>query len=242
MDTIITVTTTAYKTTSTRSRLLRAAEQLFADHGVAGTSTRAILREAGQRNESALQYHFGGREGLIEALYLERGAQVDEQREAMLRELDDNDDLSVRRLCELAFLPPVKLAQRDPEFATFLKVVGQLAFLPSQKLQESQARYEGAALARVKDLLKTILDLPPELVRQRGDLMNRLAAISLAQWARSDRPFDGRETNLFFESVLDAMSAILDGPVSEATERCLASRRRPTSRGRSKSKRRTADP
>ena len=199
---------------------------------MAGTSTRAILREAGQRNESALQYHFGGREGLIETLYLERGAAVDQEREAMLGALEEDAEISVRRLCELAFLPPVRLAQRDPDFATFLKVVGQLAFLPSQKLQESHARYEGAALARVKDLLQSLLDLPPELLKRRGDLISRLAAISLSQWARSDKPFDGDEADLYFETVLDAMTSILDGPVSEATERCL--RRSPSKKkGRS---------
>ncbi len=217
------MTLTTESSTSTRTRLLRAAERLFAERGVAGTSTRAILRAAGQRNESALQYHFGGREGLIETLYLERGAAVDHERETMLGLLEEDRPVTVRQLCELAFLPPVRLARRDPDFAIFLKVVGQLAFLPSQKLQESHARYEGAALARVKDLLQSLIELPPELLKRRGDMISRLAAISLAQWARSDRPFDGGEADLFVETVLDAMTAILEGPVSEATEQCLSS-------------------
>ena len=56
----------------TRDRLLDAAETLFAKKGFGAVTTRAILRAAGQRNESALHYHFGGRQGLIEALHERR--------------------------------------------------------------------------------------------------------------------------------------------------------------------------
>ena len=50
---------------SPRDALRRSAEQLFAAHGVDGVSLRQITREAGQRNTTALQYHFGSRDGLL---------------------------------------------------------------------------------------------------------------------------------------------------------------------------------
>ncbi|HWH31408.1 MAG TPA: TetR family transcriptional regulator, partial [Egibacteraceae bacterium] len=52
----------------TRERLLDAAEELMAERGVHGPSLAEITTRAGQRNNSALSYHFGGREGLLRAL------------------------------------------------------------------------------------------------------------------------------------------------------------------------------
>jgi AcrR family transcriptional regulator len=51
-----------------RADLLDAAERLFAEHGIPGVSDRAIAQAAGQRNHSAVAYHFGGRDGLLAAL------------------------------------------------------------------------------------------------------------------------------------------------------------------------------
>ena len=212
---------------STRTKLLRAAEKLFAEQGIGPTSTRAILREAGQRNESALQYHFGGRDGLLEALYAERGAQVGREREHLLEELDESGEVAdVRRLCEVAVLPPVRLARRDPGFVSFLKVVGQLAFLPREELQKSGLRYTGEAVAEVSRRIRARLSVPEALADRRAELMHRMAALSLSQRALSGAGFEGRDADLFFSTLLDAMAAILEGPVSDDTRRQLEERTR----------------
>ena len=52
----------------TREKLIAAAEQLFAERSIDGVSLRQINSAAGQRNSTALQYHFGGRSGLIRAV------------------------------------------------------------------------------------------------------------------------------------------------------------------------------
>lgn len=208
---------------STRGALLRAAERLFAELGIGPTSTRAILREAGQRNESALHYHFGGREGLIDALYSERGAQVALERERMLRELDASGEAQdVRRLCAVAVLPPVRIVRRDPEFALFLKVVGQLAFLPSDALQDRATRYTGASVQEVSARIRAQLRIPETLANRRIELMHRMAVLALSQRALSGGSFEGPGAGLFFETLLDAMAAVLEGPVSPVTERELA--------------------
>ncbi|MFP4312515.1 MAG: TetR/AcrR family transcriptional regulator [Nitriliruptoraceae bacterium] len=65
----------------TRDRLLDAAEELFARQGSWTTPLAHVVRAAGQRNQSAVQYHFGTREELIYAL-IER----DRDRELQLRQ------------------------------------------------------------------------------------------------------------------------------------------------------------
>jgi AcrR family transcriptional regulator len=55
----------------TRSRLREVALELFGQHGIQATSTRAILDAAGMRNPSAINYHFGSKMGLVEDLVAE---------------------------------------------------------------------------------------------------------------------------------------------------------------------------
>jgi AcrR family transcriptional regulator len=52
----------------TRELLLRTAERLFAERGLAQVSNRQIVEAAGQANNSALTYHVGTRTDLIHAI------------------------------------------------------------------------------------------------------------------------------------------------------------------------------
>ena len=56
--------------TSSRSRLLQAAKRLFAEQGYEQTATSAIARDAGT-SESQLMRYFGGKVGLLDALFEE---------------------------------------------------------------------------------------------------------------------------------------------------------------------------
>jgi AcrR family transcriptional regulator len=69
-----------------RTRLREAALELFGRHGIAATSTRAILSAAGLRNPSAINYHFGSKTGLVDDLVGEliRGTQPVLQRQVGL--------------------------------------------------------------------------------------------------------------------------------------------------------------
>jgi AcrR family transcriptional regulator len=51
-----------------RTRLRDAALELFGRRGIEATSTRSILAAAGLRNPSAINYHFGSKQGLVEDL------------------------------------------------------------------------------------------------------------------------------------------------------------------------------
>lgn len=66
-----------------RERLVRAAEEMFAEHGP-GVSLRDIAIAAGQRNNSAVNYHFGSRDGLVTAVIERRTAAMEQARVRML--------------------------------------------------------------------------------------------------------------------------------------------------------------
>ena len=79
---------------ATRQSLMRAAERLFAEKGANNVTIREIVETAGQKNESALQYHFKNLEGLIAATHRYRDAQIVAVRSRCLDELADQSDQS----------------------------------------------------------------------------------------------------------------------------------------------------
>lgn len=68
---------------ATHDRILDAAERLFAEHGVAGTSVRTITDQA-QVNVAAVNYHFGSKENLVRAVIARRLAGLEAGRTAAL--------------------------------------------------------------------------------------------------------------------------------------------------------------
>jgi len=73
----VTVQDAADNTQTSRSRLLNAGKTLFAKNGYEQTSTAAIAREAGS-SESQLIRYFGGKAGLLEAIFNEAWAALNE--------------------------------------------------------------------------------------------------------------------------------------------------------------------
>jgi AcrR family transcriptional regulator len=87
----------------TASRLRRAAERLFAEHGVDGVSLRQITKGAGQRNVTAVNYHFGSRDGLLRAVLEHHLAELRIRHRTLVDRYRDNPpDDPGDRLRELA--------------------------------------------------------------------------------------------------------------------------------------------
>ncbi|AWQ07981.1 TetR/AcrR family transcriptional regulator [Bordetella bronchiseptica] len=75
------------KSTSTREIILETAEQLFAQQGHDGTSMRQITSAAGV-NLAAVNYHFGSKEALVQAVLKRRLEEVNRERLRLLDELE----------------------------------------------------------------------------------------------------------------------------------------------------------
>jgi len=67
----------------THTRLLEAAEALFAEKGFAATSLRAVTAAA-EANLAAVHYHFGSKEGLFTAVFARRVEPLNRERLALL--------------------------------------------------------------------------------------------------------------------------------------------------------------
>lgn len=100
---------------ATKRKILDTAEIFFATKGIAGTSIRTIVREAGV-NIAAIHYHFGSKVSLFEAVLARRLAPVNEERLRLLRELEEEfpaGNLPLERIIE-AFIAPVVLMRFHP--------------------------------------------------------------------------------------------------------------------------------
>jgi len=67
-----------------RRALVSAAEKLFAEGGVGATTIAAVTREAGQRNKSAVAFHYGNKDGLVRAVLDKHQRRIDLRRIELL--------------------------------------------------------------------------------------------------------------------------------------------------------------
>lgn len=58
----------ANRSARTRERFIEAAQRLYAQRSIDSVSLNEITVAAGQKNRNALQYHFGNRDGLLQAI------------------------------------------------------------------------------------------------------------------------------------------------------------------------------
>lgn len=80
----------AHDRTDTKAQLAEEAERLFAERGIWQVPSREIVEAAGQRNTSAISYHFGSRDGVLEYLLHQHGDPIDAQRGALLADIGED--------------------------------------------------------------------------------------------------------------------------------------------------------
>src|SRR3954466_6966235 len=120
---------------ATRERLIATAEELFAERGIEGVSLREINAAAGQKNSTALQYHFGDRYGLLRAVLRKHGAGIDAERHAMLDGYDADQLADLRELAAALVTPlAAKLADRNGG-REYLQINAQLVNRPDIRIE-----------------------------------------------------------------------------------------------------------
>ncbi len=112
---------------ATKLRILDAAEALFMERGFEATSLRAITAAAGV-NLAAVNYHFGSKEELFQAVLTRRLDPMNQLRLELLTRLESQartSPISCKRILIALPIPALKLA-RDPERAgkDFLRPLG----------------------------------------------------------------------------------------------------------------------
>ncbi|MGW4700554.1 TetR/AcrR family transcriptional regulator [Streptomyces sp. NPDC004285] len=193
----------------TREKLIRAAEELFAAQGVDGAQLRDVVALAGQANPSAVQYHFGSRTGLRDAVMAGRQART----EQVLAPLLDaaGDDL---RPLVAALVTAEASELRTERGRRCLRISAQLSHESGVRTRTPHPTLAGTVYWR---LIERIADrlaaggLPEPLLLERLDLALTVVGAAMADRAR--QYLDGTEPltdePLFLADLVETTTALL---------------------------------
>ncbi|MQY26544.1 TetR/AcrR family transcriptional regulator [Nocardia aurantia] len=203
---------------SAKQQLILTAERLYARHGLDGVPLRQISSEAGMANKSAVQYHFGSKPGLIDAILVNRVEGLTHRRSLLEARLPPGD---LRRVIEAHQLPLIELGEdEDCHYLPFLEQLVQ-EMHPLDNLPETHRASERAYYARVGAL---ITDVPQPL---RDIRIHQASSTCLHVCADRHRmralgmtvtPFA-----LHVSQLLDSLVAQLSAPPSDETLATLRS-------------------
>lgn len=141
---------------STQQRLLRNAERLMAEKGIAATSVREIT-EAAEANVASVNYYFGGKSALLSELLKERFLQLDNQLLARIESVMASANGSapaVRDLVLAYFDALVHLGfnSRTGDLDPFILLI-QRASAEQEAVLESAQDYRAPGISRLVALL-----------------------------------------------------------------------------------------
>ena len=149
---------------ATRAVLIVEGERLFSERGIASVTLKEVAHAAGQRNNTAIQYHFGNKEGLLRAITVQRARVTEETRSELLaRAARSPSGYTVENLVAAMVLPLA--ANLDPG-DNYLRFQSRLVE-ERGGFQEVGDDLPGAMRA-IPDLLDQICpDIPSALIRHR---------------------------------------------------------------------------
>ena len=177
---------------TTREIILWTAESLFAEHGLAGTSLRGITADAGV-NLASVNYHFGSKEGLIQAVFRRRLDALNTERLGRLERVqthagDGRPDL---RAALEAFIVPALEMSHDPEHGgvVFMRLLARVMSERDRTLRAFLADRYGHVIKRFAAVLgRALPDLSDEELFWRLNFVVGALTYSMAEvvWEHDD--------------------------------------------------------
>lgn len=200
----------------TRTRILDAAEELFMLHGFAGTSMRLLTTKAGV-NLAAVNYHFGSKNALIEAVFRRRLDPMNAERVAGLERLESEaGDKAIRPLEIIrAFIEPSLRLIEDTRGGgrNFIRLLGRSYTDPARDIRALIGQLYAVTVERYKSAFHRAL---PELSREElhwrlyfmfGTLSYTLTATDTVQLIAGVKPEDRYDARLLEERLLAFLTA-----------------------------------
>ncbi len=199
--------------TSTRKKILDVAEQLMAEKGVDGVTLNEIVRKSGQRNASALQYHFGGKPGLVQAIFDKHTPAIEARRVVYLNQLSSPPRL--REIINALILPLVEEMDNPDGGKDYLLFIARIQH--HSLINQAEAdREHHPSLERVGTLLrkfnkeKSIQQCELRAAMIRNTLLHNLA--DYCQRSKHDPEFDHSCRKHFIELLINSLMTILKPP------------------------------
>lgn len=156
MPTSMPATLSKHQTNSahTRERLIKAAQTLYAERGIDAVSFNEITVAAGQKNRNALQYHFGNRESLLQAIIDKHASVVYELRHDYLDQIAEQQWSASRKAASALVMPLADYVASHSDAVEYIKIVAQLSVV-NLPVADNQAEPQ-VILTRDSDFAKII--------------------------------------------------------------------------------------
>jgi AcrR family transcriptional regulator len=152
--------------TDTKTRILDAAERLFVEHGFEATSLRSLTSAAGV-NLAAVNYHFGTKEELFQAVLTRRLDPMNQERIDLLTKLERESNgraLSCEKILFAMLIPALRLARDEKRGGKdFLRLVGRAYADPAPFIRHFLSAQYAEMIGRYKEAFSKAL---PQLSRQ----------------------------------------------------------------------------
>lgn len=205
-------------TAATRAKILNIAEKLFAEKGVEHVTLSDINKRSGQKNRSALQYHFGGKQQLIDAIMEKHLLKITSDRNRLLDEIDQESTVSYRSVAK-AIVIPLTNCLNDSGGICYIQIASQLIAVkgfPHLLKSDLESHFSSERMWRYVTQLRE--DEPEAVSFSRVILMLSLLFQGLSNYIRiksSERVLpDGLSDDVFVTSMIDSMEALLEKPPS----------------------------
>ena len=207
---------------ATRELILDTAERMFCDNGTEGVSMRQIALAVGQGNNSAIQYYFESKEGLVRAIIERRAAQFVPIRQKMLDAViaeGKTDD--VKSLLAVLHLPiaSIKDAKGRHVYAGFMLN----ALRTMWDAQASILHKAWTAKGPVRDTMRLLAERRPELsgtqLSMRVLRLNRMFVSAMIDTDRVQQ-LGGKmdDETYILEDLLNMLAAAFMAPLPEMSE------------------------
>ena len=169
---------------ATKTKILDVAEALFMTHGFEGTSLRSITASAGV-NLAAVNYHFGSKEELFEAVLTRRLDPMNQRRVDLLAALERESaphGVACDRILAALFIPALELARdRERGGTNFLRLLGRAYADPAPFIRHFLSDQYAPMIERFKAAFgRALPDLPPRELSWRLHFMMGALSYTLA--------------------------------------------------------------
>lgn len=191
--------------------MLAAAEQIIAERGMPALTLKDVQIAANQSNKSAAKYHFGSREGLIEALVEVRMSPVDARRQELLDAMARRGAAPTARQAVEALIRPLAAETLGRPGSRYARFLVQGLFDPALA-DMIQKHLRAESYRHVRRLLMDRCPAPGDIAQWRADNVVMLGITSLAAHEGVDR--SPERTTAIVGDLVDTCVAILEAPVT----------------------------
>ena len=217
----------APRTAVTKDKILDAAEALFMEHGFEATSLRSITTAAAV-NLAAVNYHFGSKEELFQAVLTRRLDPMNQERLDLLTRLEHDAGpapLPCDRILSAMFVPALRLA-RDPERGgkNFLRLLGRAYADPAPFIRKFLAEQYATIIARFKAAFgRALPDLPAKELSWRlhfimGALSYTLAGTDALRLIAELTPAETGNDEVLLQRLAPFLLAGLQSPLPDGAD------------------------